>query len=189
MPHPEGYRKALRLMKMAEKFGRPVVTLIDTPGAYPGAGRGGARPGGGDRAQPARDGGAAGADGGGGDRRGRLRRRAGDRRRGPGADAGEQRLLGDLARGCAAILWKSGAEREKAATALKLTAQDLHGLGVIDEVIPEPAGGAHSDWERTAAALREALAAPPRELRELPVEELLAPAGEKYLAMGEWRGP
>jgi acetyl-CoA carboxylase carboxyl transferase subunit alpha len=190
MPHPEGYRKSLRLMKLAEKFGRPLVTLIDTPGAYPGLGAE-------ERGQAeaiARN----------------LREMAALRVPSVAVIIGEGGSGGALAigvadrvlmlenavysvispEGCAAILWKSGAEREKAAAALRITAQDLHALGVIDEVIPEPAGGAHSKWEETAAALREALVRNVSELRELPVDALRGRRWEKYLAMGEWRtGP
>jgi len=89
--------------------------------------------------------------------------------------------------GCAAILWKSGAEREKAATAMKITAGDLRELGVIDEVIPEPAGGAHSNWEDTATALKEALLRHLGELRALPVDQLRETRWQKYLGMGHWR--
>ena len=88
--------------------------------------------------------------------------------------------------GCAAILWKSGTEKDKAAAALKLTALDLHRLGIADEVIGEPTGGAHSDWDRTAVNLQEALARHLGELKDLGVEELLRRRSEKYLAMGEW---
>jgi acetyl-CoA carboxylase carboxyl transferase subunit alpha len=187
MPHPEGYRKALRLMKQAEKFGRPVVTLIDTPGAYPGLGAE-------ERGQAeaiARN----------------LREMAALRVPSIAVVIGEGGSGGALAigvsnrvlmlensvysvispEGCAAILWKSGSEREKAATALRLTAQDLLALGVIDEVIPEPAGGAHSDWGRTAAALKEALTRQLDDLRSLSADELLAARADKFLAMGEWR--
>jgi acetyl-CoA carboxylase carboxyl transferase subunit alpha len=187
MPHPEGYRKALRLMKLAERFGRPVVTLIDTPGAYPGLGAE-------ERGQAeaiARN----------------LREMAMLRVPTVAVVIGEGGSGGALAigvadrvlmlensvysvispEGCAAILWKSGSEREKAATALKLTAEDLRRLAVIDDIIPEPPGGAHSDWERTAEALRDALLAQIKRLRPLPVQRLLESRWEKYLAMGEWR--
>jgi acetyl-CoA carboxylase carboxyl transferase subunit alpha len=187
MPHPEGYRKALRLMKLAEKFGRPVVTLIDTPGAYPGLGAE-------ERGQAeaiARN----------------LREMAALRVPTVAVVIGEGGSGGALAigvadrvlmlenaiysvispEGCAAILWKSGAEKEKAATALKLTAIDLRGLEVIDDIVPEPSGGAHSEWTDTASALREALLLHLGELRALGTEELLSARHEKYMAMGEWR--
>jgi acetyl-CoA carboxylase carboxyl transferase subunit alpha len=187
MPHPEGYRKALRLMHLAEKFGRPVVTLIDTPGAYPGLGAE-------ERGQAeaiARN----------------LREMAALRVPSVAVVIGEGGSGGALAigvadrvlmlensvysvispEGCAAILWKSGSEREKAATALKLTAQDLFGLDVIDEVIAEPAGGAHSDWNETAEAVHEAIARHLGELREFGVEELRSRRWEKFMAMCQWR--
>ncbi len=187
MPHPEGYRKALRLMHLAEKFGRPVVCLIDTPGAYPGLGAE-------ERGQAeaiARN----------------LREMAALRVPSVAVVIGEGGSGGALAigvadrvlmlensvysvispEGCAAILWKSGSEREKAATALKLTAQDLFGLEVIDEVIPEPAGGAHSAWDETASAVQEAIVRHLGELRELGVDELRSRRWEKFMAMGEWR--
>ncbi len=187
MPHPEGYRKALRLMKLAEKFGRPVVTLIDTPGAYPGLGA---------------------------EERGQAEAIARNLREmaslqvptlalviGEGGSGGalaigvtdrilmlENSVYSVISpEGCAAILWKSGTEREKAATAMKLTAEDLIGLGVVDQVIEEPTGGAHSDWEHTAAAVREALLSNLAELNALPREGLLRQRWDKYLAMGEWR--
>jgi acetyl-CoA carboxylase carboxyl transferase subunit alpha len=187
MPHPEGYRKALRLMKLAEKFGRPLVTLIDTPGAYPGLGAE-------ERGQAeaiARN----------------LREMAALRTPSVAVVIGEGGSGGALAigvtdrvlmlengiysvispEGCAAILWKSGSEREKAAAALRITAYDLRELGVIDEVVPEPAGGAHSDWEGTGAALSEALVRNLDELRALPTDELRRLRWEKYMGMGEWR--
>lgn len=188
MPHPEGYRKALRLMKMAEKFGRPLITLIDTPGAYPGLGAE-------ERGQAeaiARN----------------LREMAALRVPSIAVVIGEGGSGGALAigvadrvlmfensvysvispEGCAAILWKSATERDKAAAALKLTAQDLHGLGVIDEVIPEPAGGAHSDWDVAAESLRWALVRHLGELCTQPVDELRRARWAKYMRMGEWRG-
>ena len=187
MPHPEGYRKALRLMKLAEKFGRPVVCLIDTPGAYPGLGAE-------ERGQAeaiARN----------------LREMAALKVPTVAVVIGEGGSGGALAigvadrvlmlensvysvispEGCAAILWKSGSEREKAATALKITAEDLKRLKVIDEVVPEPTGGAHSDWEETANAFREALSRNLAELRETPPEVMRKRRRDKFLAMGEWR--
>jgi acetyl-CoA carboxylase carboxyl transferase subunit alpha len=187
MPHPEGYRKALRLMKLAEKFRRPIVTLIDTPGAYPGLGA---------------------------EERGQAEAIARNLREmaalavpsvavviGEGGSGGalaigvtdrvlmlENSVYSVISpEGCAAILWKSGNEREKAARALRLTAEDLAELQVIDEVIPEPAGGAHSDWEETAARLKEALARHLAELRALSTDALLEARTRKYLGMGQWR--
>jgi acetyl-CoA carboxylase carboxyl transferase subunit alpha len=159
MPHPEGYRKALRLMNQAEKFGRPVGASSTRRVRIPGSGRGGAGSGGGDRTEPPGDGGAPRpsvavviGEGGSG---GALAIGVADR-----VLMLENSVYSVISpEGCAAILWKSGSEREKAATALKLTAEDLFGLEVIDEVIPEPAGGAHSDWEQTAR--RSGVHAPP----------------------------
>ena len=187
MPHPEGYRKSLRLMKLAEKFHRPIVTLIDTPGAYPGLGAE-------ERGQAeaiARN----------------LREMASLRTPTIALVIGEGGSGGALAigvadrvlmlensvysvispEGCAAILWKSGNEKEKAAQALRLTAEDLAELKVIDEVIPEPTGGAHSDWEQTTTKVREALVRHLGELRRMSVEELRKTRWEKYLGMGQWR--
>ena len=187
MPHPEGYRKALRLMKLAEKFGRPTITMIDTMGAYPGLGAE-------ERGQAeaiARN----------------LREMAALKTPTIAVVIGEGGSGGALAmgvadrvlmlensiysvispEGCAAILWKSGAERAKAAAALRLTAEDLRLLEVVDGVIREPTGGAHSDWERTAEELRISLVRNLNELRGLSVDELRTARWEKYLAMGEWR--
>ena len=187
MPHPEGYRKALRLMKLAEKFGRPVVTLIDTPGAYPGLGAE-------ERGQAeaiARN----------------LREMAALRVPAVALVIGEGGSGGALAigvadrvlmlensvysvispEGCAAILWKDGNEREKAARAMRITAEDLKELGVIDDIVPEPAGGAHSDWETTAARVKEALLRHLDELKHLSPDELRARRWKKYLQMGQWR--
>jgi acetyl-CoA carboxylase carboxyl transferase subunit alpha len=187
MPHPEGYRKALRLMRQAEKFGRPVVTFIDTPGAYPGIGS---------------------------EERGigeaiafNLREMA--RLRVPVVSAviGEGMSGGALGigvtdrilmlehsiysvispEGCAAILWRSADFRDEAAKALKLTARDLLEQGVCDEVVPEPPGGAHSDWDRAAGLLEEALDRTLTELAKLPVQKLLQARWAKYDAIGAWR--
>ncbi|MEQ1855626.1 MAG: acetyl-CoA carboxylase carboxyltransferase subunit alpha [Longimicrobiales bacterium] len=185
--HPEGYRKALRLMRQAEKFGRPVVTLIDTPGAYPGVGS---------------------------EERGigeaiaiNLREMA--RLRVPVVSAviGEGMSGGALGigvtdrilmmehaiysvispEGCAAILWRSAEHREDAARALRLTAKDLHDMGVCDEVVPEPVGGAHTNWDEAAENLAAALERSLAELSKLPVERLLEERWAKYDAIGAWR--
>jgi acetyl-CoA carboxylase carboxyl transferase subunit alpha len=187
MPHPEGYRKALRLMRQAEKFGRAVVTFIDTPGAYPGIGS---------------------------EERGigeaiafNLREMA--RLRVPIVSAviGEGMSGGALGigvtdrilmlehsiysvispEGCAAILWRSADFREEAARALKLTARDLLQLGVCDEVVPEPPGGAHSDWDQASGFVEEALDRTLTELGKLSVQELLQARWAKYDAIGAWR--
>ncbi|MEX2465456.1 MAG: acetyl-CoA carboxylase carboxyltransferase subunit alpha [Gemmatimonadota bacterium] len=187
MPHPEGYRKALRLMRQAEKFGRPVITFIDTPGAYPGIG------------SEERGIGQAIA----------LNLREMARLRVPIVSAviGEGMSGGALGigvtdrilmlehsiysvispEGCAAILWRSAEHKEKAATALKLTAKDLLELGVCDEIVPEPEGGAHTDWDGTADRLGAALDRTVAELERLPVDELREGRWKKYEAIGAWR--
>jgi len=187
MPHPEGYRKALRLMQMAEKFGHPVVTLIDTPGAYPGIGaeeRGQAEAIARNLREMARlrvplvavvigEGGSGGA----------LALGVADR-----VIMLENSVYSVITpEGCAAILWKTASAKDKAAAAMKMTAGDLNELHVIDEVIPEPFGGAHADWPTTADVLREALVRHLFELSELTPENLLPRRWEKYLAMGEFR--
>src|SRR5206468_733438 len=184
MAHPDGYRKALRLMQLAEKFGAPVVTLVDTPGAYPGLGAE-------ERGQAeaiARN----------------LIEMASLRTPTITAVIGEGGSGGALAigladrvimlensvyavispEGCAAILWKDASQRERAAEALKLTAEDLLKLGVIDEIVPEPAGGAHSDPDAAGEALGEALRRQLRDLRKIRVEKLLKRREEKYLSLG-----
>ncbi len=187
MPHPEGYRKALRLMRQAEKFGRPVIAFIDTPGAYPGIGS---------------------------EERGigeaiayNLREMA--RLRVPIVSAviGEGMSGGALGigvtdrilmlehsiysvispEGCAAILWRSAEFREEAAKALKLTAEDLVELGVCDEIVREPAGGAHSDWDAAADLLLDALDRTLEELSGQPVDQLLEARWAKYESIGAWR--
>lgn len=187
MPHPEGYRKALRLMKQAEKFGRPVITLIDTIGAYPGLG------------SEERGIGEAIA----------VNLREMSRLRVPIVSAvlGEGMSGGALGigvtdkilmlehsiysvispEGCAAILWRSSEHKDKAAVALKLTANDLHTMGVCDEIIPEPDGGAHTDWDATADGLSDALQRHLRTLSKLSTKKLLQQRWEKYEAIGAWR--
>jgi acetyl-CoA carboxylase carboxyl transferase subunit alpha len=187
MPHPEGYRKALRLMQMAEKFGHPVITLIDTPGAYPGIGaeeRGQAEAIARNLREMARlrvpiialvigEGGSGGA----------LALGVADR-----VLMLENSVYSVITpEGCAAILWKTAAAKDKAAEAMKMTAGDLIELDVIDEVLPEPFGGAHADWETTADVVREALVRHLFELSERAPEDLLPQRWEKYLAMGEFR--
>jgi len=184
MAHPEGYRKALRLMQLAEKFHAAVITLVDTPGAYPGLGAE-------ERGQAeaiARN----------------LIAMASLRTPIITAVIGEGGSGGALAigvadrvvmlensvysvispEGCAAILWKDASQKERAAEALKLTATDLLGLGVIDEIIPEPPGGAHSDPEAAAQALSESLRRQLRQLSRVRIEKLLKRREEKYLSMG-----
>ena len=184
MAHPEGYRKALRLMKLAEKFEAPVVTLVDTPGAYPGLGaeeRGQAEAIARNLLEMAAlktpiitavvgEGGSGGA----------LAVGLADR-----VLMFENSVYSVISpEGCAAILWKDASQRERAAEALKLTAQDLLDLHVIDEILPEPAGGAHADPDASATTLGEALRRHVRQLRKIPVDKLLRRREEKYLSMG-----
>lgn len=187
MPHPEGYRKALRLMQLAEKFGRPIITLIDTPGAYPGIGaeeRGQAEAIARNLREMARlrvpsisvvigEGGSGGA----------LALGVTDR-----VLMFENSVYSVISpEGCAAILWKTNEAKDKAAAALRLTADDLASLRIIDEVVPEPAGGAQNDWDEAARALGAALARHLAELREIAPEELVPQRLSKFLAMGAWR--
>lgn len=186
MPHPEGYRKALRLMRLAEKFGRPVVTFIDTPGAYPGVGA---------------------------EQRGQAEAIATNLREmarlriptisiviGEGGSGGalalgltdrilvlEHAIYSVISpEGCAAILWRSAEERERAAEALRLTAGDLSNLGVADEIIPEPAGGAHTDWDAQAEAVRTVLLRHLGEVTRLGARERGPCRFGKYRAIGTW---
>jgi acetyl-CoA carboxylase carboxyl transferase subunit alpha len=184
MPHPEGYRKALRLMQLAARFGAPVVTLIDTPGAYPGIGaeeRGQAEALATNILEMASlptpivacvigEGGSGGA----------LALGVADR-----VLMFENSVYSVISpEGCAAILWKDATQRERAAEALKLTASDLLTFKVIDEVIPEPVGGAHQDPEAAGEALREALARHTAELRRTRADKLLKRRADKFAAMG-----
>ena len=186
MPHPEGYRKALRLMKMAAKFGRPVVTLIDTPGAYPGFGaeeRGQAEAIATNLREMARlrvptisvvigEGGSGGA----------LALGVTDR-----VLMLEHSIYSVISpEGCAAILWRSADEREKAARALRLTSSDLLSLGVADEVIPEPPGGAHADPPSAMSALADALKRHLDELGAMTPDDMVARRWAKYEALGQW---
>lgn len=188
MPHPEGYRKALRLMRMAEKFGRPVINMIDTPGAYPGIGaeeRGQAEAIATNLREMARmrvplisvvigEGGSGGA----------LALGVTDR-----ILMLEHSIYSVISpEGCAAILWRSAEHREKAAEALKLTAKNLVALEVCDEIIDEPSGGAHSDWDATAESLGAALSRHLGELEALDPEERIRLRHAKFEAMGSWLG-
>jgi acetyl-CoA carboxylase carboxyl transferase subunit alpha len=187
MPHPEGYRKALRLMKLGEKFGRPVITLIDTPGAFPGLGaeeRGQAEAIARNLLEMARlrvpviavvigEGGSGGA----------LALGVADR-----ILMFENSIYSVISpEGCAAILWKTSAAKDKAAEALKLTAGDLSALQVIDDVVVEPLAGAHTDWDAAAAALRSALLRHLAELEALSPDDLRVRRWSKFEAMGAWR--
>ena len=189
MPHPEGYRKALRLMKLAEKFHVPVFTFIDTPGAWAGLGaeeRGQAEAIARNLFEMSRletpiiatvigEGGSGGA----------LALGVADR-----VLMLENSVYSVITvEGCAAILWKDGKSiemREKAATALKITAQDLLENGVIDEIVPEPPGGAHANHEVTAASLQETLIKHYEELRRYKPEKLVRKRREKFLKMGKY---
>lgn len=187
MPHPEGYRKALRLMQMAERFRVPVITLIDTPGAYPGLG--------------AEERGQAEAIARNLEHMATLRTPIIAAVIGEGGSGGALALgLADRVlmlenaiysvispEGCAAILWKDASQKERAAEALKLTARDLHRLGVIDEIIEEPLGGAHSDPETAARAVGEALDQQVHALDGTPADELVRHRAEKYLRMGKFQ--
>ena len=186
MPHPEGYRKALRLMRMAEKFRRPVITLIDTPGAYPGFG--------------AEERGQAEAIATNLREMARLRVPTISLVIGEGGSGGalalgvtdrilllEHSIYSVISpEGCAAILWRSAEHKNAAARALRLTSKDLLALGVADEVIPEPAGGAHAGRDAAIGAVAEALKRHLNELTEAGTEELVAKRWEKYEAMGTW---
>lgn len=189
MPHPEGYRKALRLMKLAEKFHVPVLTFIDTPGAWAGLGaeeRGQSEAIAHNLFEMSRlevpviatvigEGGSGGA----------LALGVADR-----VLMLENSVYSVITvEGCAAILWKDGKSpemREKAASALKITAPDLYELRIIDEIIPEPPGGAHANHEVTATALREVLVRHLEELRKYKPDKLVRRRREKYLRMGQF---
>ncbi|HEY7541389.1 MAG TPA: acetyl-CoA carboxylase carboxyltransferase subunit alpha [Methylomirabilota bacterium] len=184
MPHPEGYRKALRLMHLAQKFGKPVVTFIDTPGAYPGLGAE-------ERGQAeaiARN----------------LREMAALRSPILSIVTGEGGSGGALAigmgnrvlmleyaiysvispEGCAAILWGDAAKAPEAAESMRITAPDLLKLGVIDAIVPEPVGGAHRDWEGAAGHLRAAIREHLRDLTAQSGADLVAGRYEKFRRIG-----
>ncbi len=184
MPNPEGYRKALRLMKLAEKFTRPIVTFIDTPGAYPGIGaeeRGQAEAIARNLLVLSRlrvpilsvvigEGGSGGA----------LALGVSDR-----ALMLEHAIYSVISpEGCAAILWKDATQRERAARALKLTAEDLSRLEVVDEILPEPPGGGHVDSEAMSATLADAVRRHLSDLSELDGETLVQRRAAKFRAMG-----
>jgi acetyl-CoA carboxylase carboxyl transferase subunit alpha len=184
MPHPEGYRKALRLMYMAEKFGAPVITLVDTPGAFPGIGaeeRGQSEAIARNLREMARlkvpilvlvigEGGSGGA----------LAIAVGDR-----VLMLENAVYSVISpEGCAAILWKDQAKAPEAAEAMKITAQDLFGLKVIDRVVPEPLGGAHRDPTQMAETLRIEIRENLAVLCRTPIPQLLQQRLERFLRMG-----
>jgi acetyl-CoA carboxylase carboxyl transferase subunit alpha len=184
MPHPEGYRKAWRLMKLAEQFKKPLITMIDTPGAYPGQG--------------AEERGQAEAIAENLETMATLKTPIISVVIGEGGSGGaialgvaDRILMLENAtysvispEGCAAILWKSETEKERAAEALKGTAADLWELGIIDELVPEPLGGAHRHVEQMAQILATALAHHLEEIINKPLPELLVQRYEKYRRMG-----
>ncbi|MDA2923530.1 acetyl-CoA carboxylase carboxyltransferase subunit alpha [Acidobacteria bacterium AH-259-L09] len=186
MPKPEGYRKAIRLMLLAEKYNRPIFTLIDTPGAYPGIGA---------------------------EERGQAEAIAYNLRTmarlavpiiatilGEGGSGGALAIgLGDRLlmlehsiysvispESCSAILWKDQEHAKEAAESLKLTAEDLLRFKVIDEIVPEPAGGAHTDWDEAAAILKESLMRNLQAVSQQSPQERLARRFDKFRCMGEF---
>jgi acetyl-CoA carboxylase carboxyl transferase subunit alpha len=184
MAHPEGYRKALRLMKLAEKYGRPILTLIDTPGAYPGIGaeeRGQAEAIARNQFEMATlrvpliaaiigEGGSGGA----------LALGVGNR-----VLMQENAIYSVISpEGCASILWRDTAKAPEAAEAMKITAQDLSELGVVDEIVREPMGGAHRDHKRAASLLRRVIRRHLRELMAMSPEEIVAQRIDKYRKIG-----
>jgi len=186
MPRPEGYRKALRVMRLAARFGRPVVTLIDTPGAYPGIDaeeRGQAEAIAKNLVEMAGlpvpivvvvtgEGGSGGA----------LALGVGDR-----VLMLENAIYSVISpEGCAAILWKDQARAEDAARALKITAPDLKRLGVIDEIVAEPAGGAHMDPAAMCAALAGSIRRHLKDLRRMKPDALMQRRYRKYRSMGRF---
>ncbi len=187
MMHPDGYRKALRLFKLAEKFNKPIVILIDTPGAYPGIGA---------------------------EERGQAEAIAKNLREmsilkvpiviiiiGEGASGGALGIgIGDKIymleyswysvispEGCAAILWRDAAMAPQAAEALKLTSDDLLELGIIDKIINEPPGGAHNDYKGMANVLKKEILDALAELGNFSIEEVLQKRFEKFRRMGVYR--
>ena len=186
MPAPEGYRKALRLMKLAEKFNIPVVTLLDTPGAFPGLEA---------------------------EERGQAEAIARNLSAmavlkvpivtvviGEGASGGALGIgMGNEVymmentwysvispESCSSILWKTWDFKEQAANPLKLTAQDLLEMGVIDGIIPEPIGGAHRDYDKSAKALKNQILDSLNRLKKLSVPKLIDQRVAKYSKMGQW---
>jgi acetyl-CoA carboxylase carboxyl transferase subunit alpha len=186
MPKPEGYRKALRVMKLGEKFGRPIFTFIDTPGAYPGIDA---------------------------EERGQAEAIAYNLREmakikvpiivtviGEGGSGGALAIgIGDQVlmlensiysvispEGCAAILWKDSSRADQAAEGLRLTAQHLHEQGIVDKIIPEPDGGAHNDYDQTARYLDSALSERLAEAVSCSQEDRLKRRYNKLRGFGRW---
>ena len=189
MPHPEGYRKAIRLYHLAEKFHLPLVTFVDTPGAYPG-------PEGEERGQAEAIAQSILA-------MARLQTPIVVVILGEGGSGGALALgVGDVVlamqnaiysvispEGCAAILWRSPAEAERAAKAMRLAGPDLLELGIVDALIPEPQGGAHTDHGATTAAIKLALRAQLAKLERVPVAELLSARYERFRGYGAVADP
>ncbi|NOT59556.1 MAG: acetyl-CoA carboxylase carboxyltransferase subunit alpha [Acidobacteria bacterium] len=186
MPKPEGYRKALRVMQLAEKFNRPIFTFIDTPGAYPGIDaeeRGQAEAIAYNLREMARlkvpvivtvtgEGGSGGA----------LAIGVGD-----SVSMMENAVYSVITpEGCAAILWKDAALASKAAENMRVTAQELVELGIVDGIIPEPAGGAHEDWDKAAELLGVSLAEALAKSAALSESERLEARYQKFRAMGDY---
>jgi len=187
MPNPEGYRKALRVMRLAEKLRAPVITLIDTPGAYPG--------------KEAEERGQSEAIARALIGMGRLRTPIVAVITGEGGSGGALAIgVGDAVlmleravysvispEGCAAILWRDGSRGREAARALRLTAPDLAGFGIIDEIIPEPSGGAHRHPDQAVAEVASAVRRHLAALAEKPVDLLLGGRYAKYRRIGRLR--
>ncbi len=184
MPSPEGYRKAQRLMLQAEKFRRPVITFIDTPGAYPGLEAEARGPGGGHRPHPGPVQPSHRAYSLRGHRGRRQRRRPGPGRGQPRAHAGERGVLRPLPEGFAAILWKDASRSDEACGVMKLTAADLLELEVADRIIPEPEGGAHTNPAALFRTLDTALVKELNALGKLSGPALAAGRYKKFRAMG-----
>lgn len=187
MPHPEGYRKALRIMKMAAKFNMPVMSMVDTPGAYPGLGAE-------ERGQSEAiatnlyecsmlptpivvvilgEGGSGGA----------LAIAVGDR-----ILMLENAIYSVISpEGCASILWRDSSKNKDAAEALKITAQDLMKFEVIDEIIPEPLGGAHLDVELTAKNIKDAVLRNLEKLKKIPADKLVSLRIQKFQKLGAYK--
>jgi acetyl-CoA carboxylase carboxyl transferase subunit alpha len=186
MPNPEGYRKALRVMRFAEKFQRPIFTLVDTPGAYPGLGaeeRGQAEAIARNLREMARlrvpiittitgEGGSGGA----------LAIAVGDR-----VLMMENAIYSVISpEGCASIMWRDASKRELAAAAMKITADDLSQFGLIDEVVQEPPGGAHNDWDAAARLLDLRLQENLAQLRAMSPDELAAQRYQKFRKIAQF---
>lgn len=187
MPNPEGYRKALRLMKMAEKFNKPIITFIDTPGAFPGL-----------EAEERGQGEA-------------IARNIYEMMRlkvpviciiiGEGASGGALGIgVGDKVvmlentwysvispESCSSILWRSWEHKEKAASALKLTPTDMKGFGLVDEVINEPIGGAHRNHDEIFSKVKHSIVSYIQELEKMDASERIAARIQKFNSMGVWK--